>query len=118
MSMIYCHTHDRHVDTDFHEDCPECLVEIEDAHWHETVTAEILHPSTPVETSFGLTRESWQLCCKFIGDPEVRIMANETDGWRCVYGSSDMLKIMEDAIEFNRTAKWYRYAIKAPEVKS
>ena len=25
MSMIYCHKHDRHVDTDFHEGCPECI---------------------------------------------------------------------------------------------
>ncbi len=23
MSIIYCHKHDRHVDTDYHVDCPE-----------------------------------------------------------------------------------------------
>ena len=27
MSIIYCHKHDRHVDTDYDEDCPECLDE-------------------------------------------------------------------------------------------
>lgn len=24
MSIIYCHKHDRHVDTDYDTDCPEC----------------------------------------------------------------------------------------------
>lgn len=29
MSIIYCHTHDRHVDTDYETDCPECEEEVE-----------------------------------------------------------------------------------------
>lgn len=39
MSMIYCHKHDRHVDTDWHEDCPECLQEAAEAaeEWSPTV---------------------------------------------------------------------------------
>lgn len=24
MSMMYCHTHDRHYDSDYDTDCPEC----------------------------------------------------------------------------------------------
>ena len=29
MSIIYCHKHDRHVDTDEDVDCPECEEDVE-----------------------------------------------------------------------------------------
>ena len=30
MSMMYCHKHDRHYDSDYEDDCPECLEEYDE----------------------------------------------------------------------------------------
>lgn len=114
MSMIYCHEHNLHVDTDFHEECPECLAEIDEV-VHESPLVEILHPSTKVHNGYGFIADSWRLCCHFTGTDAEREACREVEGWRVVYGSSDMLKVMEDALSFNANhSNYYKYAIKAP----
>jgi len=30
MSIMYCHEHDRHYDTDYDVECPECEIEVAD----------------------------------------------------------------------------------------
>lgn len=99
MSMIYCHKHNRHIDTDYYEDCPECLSEAQEAAEAWTPTVELVtHDQAP-----GLrdARDRWGIA-QWLEAPATAI-----PHWHVWRYSSDMLVAMQDAMqEAQRGGRW------------
>lgn len=100
MSMIYCHEHDRHIDTDWHpEGCPECLEVTEELTTVELVT----HDQAP---GIRDARDRWGIA-QWLEAPATAI-----PHWHVWRYSSDMLEAMQDAMTCAR--KGGRWALVCP----
>ena len=113
MSMMYCHEHDRHWDSDYHEDCADCmeaLTMIEE----ESALVELLKADTYTEGGSGWSG-MFAVCCKFIGPEEIRRGTNEPkDTWRVVWESNDLHRVLKDACDLAKGSRFYKYAVRVP----
>ena len=112
MSMIYCHKHDRHVDTDFFEDCPECLGEIYEA--EESPTVELI-PNSEIARSDATL---WTVAAKAVSEEsKAHYTMPERDWgkWYVVYQTTDMMRAMREALELSKIAgNHHVYAVGVP----
>ena len=112
MSMIYCHEHDRHVDTDFFEDCPECLAEIYAV--EESPTVELIRNDRIARSDATL----WTVAAKAVSEASkanFTMPDRDWNQWYVVYQSTDMLRVMKDAMELAQTAgEHHVYAVGVP----
>ena len=120
VSMEYCHKHDRHYDTDHEVECLECLREIDEACEVISISTlnsvELIHPETKVHWGpIWKLRGEFALCATWIGTEKARKEANEVEGWRVIYASSDIKRVMADALDMSHHT-CYRYGILLKEV--
>jgi len=131
MSMEYCHKHNRHFDTDYEVECAECEQEFENAQDEvesrvdrvcEVIAEEIAEPTTTCELIRNTDIEGawpnlWTLASKSVSDEAARhfTMPERDHGkWLVVYQSTDAFGVMAKALEFNRDARHFAYAVGIP----
>ena len=113
--MIYCHIHDAHIDTDYIEDCPECIRECDEA-FEELTTVELIK-SADIR---GADPTMWVLASKTISEAgkAAWTMPERDHGvWYVIYASTDMTKVMEDAMDLaKRCGVHHAYAVGCPVI--
>lgn len=114
MSMIYCHEHDRLVDTDWHEDCPECLQEAAEAAEGTELTTVELIASKDIR---GAEPTLWTLAARSISEESRKhwtIPERDHGVWYVVYQSTDFMGPAKDAMELAKGSHHYEYAVGCP----
>lgn len=104
MSMIYCHEHGRHVDTDVHEECPECLQTIV----HESPLVELLTYDA-VPTARTAWRDMWAVA-QYVGPP-----ATALPHWHVWTYYRDMAVAMNEAMANAKRGGTWAVVAPAPD---
>ena len=101
MSMIYCHKHDAHVDTDWHEECPECLRELDEALDVVESTMVELITHDMVGTKWSIMRDRWCIA-QWLEAPATAI-----PHWHIWHCHADYMVAMSGAMEnAKRGGRW------------
>ena len=98
MSMEYCHAHDRHYDTDWDLECPECLSEA--IKWEDVDTVELITHNM-VGTRWAIFRDQWCIA-QWLEAPATAIPHWHI--WSC---HADYMKALEGAMSnAKRGGRW------------